>query len=654
MDLIYANAQKEDIGILQFYNLNMAYGIDENNFELQLNLEDHCIDYGYFIYAQNTEYGGIVDTISVDNGKGIVRYSGRSWQGILANSIIQPEGDYLYVTGEANEVVRSIIERQGLSNIFKVSEEESGVYINEYAFRYVNVYDGILEMLKAYQGKVLFSWQGDKIELSCQLAIDFTNDDEWDSSQIEFEVSQNNRPVNHLICLGQGNLQDRAVIHLFTDENGNIQPYASENPMEDADYILDERNKVLTGIDEVSQVYDYPSAEVRTTYIPLQTQPEDFIKNHTSYFKKQDDSYANLEIKQQEKFTLLPSQPADWASRFNTYYEKDGNDYKSVESVTSDLYQLLSAVPSDWGNNYGNYFKVESGEYKAIKSVTQETYKKLSSKPKDWAKKYDEYYTFNGVDYDKASGDSRPYYVAHTGKPSDWSDNYDSYYWKVPKYGIKKSNNRKGYEIYVAKSVWMTAGQMYIIDDEKIKEWKKASDSKKKKIDINKMVTYYSQYKKKPKWKTNTYYNQESKSVAPEFRTNYYYSYSSREVAPQFATNTYYSRKTVVTAPSFVTNRYYSRAIVDVYESFKSNAIYRQSEDRFATLVEEGIKKLQDAFAEKDSARVNLEELQTYDINDIVGARENVTGLVVKHYISKKIIDIENGKIKIDYTIGKE
>lgn len=654
MDLIYANAQKEDIGILQFYNLNMAYGIDENNFELQLNLEDHCIDYGYFIYAQNTEYGGIVDTISVDNGKGIVRYSGRSWQGILANSIIQPEGDYLYVTGEANEVVRSIIERQGLSDIFKVSEEESGVYINEYAFRYVNVYDGILEMLKAYQGKVLFAWKGDKIELSCQLAIDFTNDDEWDSSQIEFEVSQNNRPVNHLICLGQGNLKDRAVIHLFTDENGNIQPYASENPMEDADYILDERNKVLTGIDEVSQVYDYPSAEVRTTYIPLQTQPEDFIKNHTSYFKKQDDSYANLQITQQEKYDLLPSQPADWATRFNTYYEKDGNDYKSVESVTSDLYQLLSAVPSDWGNNYGNYFKVESGEYKAVKSVTQENYKKLSSKPKDWAKKYDEYYTFNGVDYDKASGDSRPYYVAHTGRPSDWSDNYDSYYWKVPKYGIKKTNNRKGYEIYVEKSVWMTAGQMYIIDDEKIKEWKKASDSKKKKIDINKMVTYYSQYKKKPKWKTNTYYNQESKSVAPEFRTNYYYSYSSKEVAPQFATNTYYSRKTVVTAPSFVTNRYYSRAIVDVYESFKSNAIYRQSEDRFATLVEEGIKKLQDAFAEKDSARVNLEELQTYDINDIVGARENVTGLVVKHYISKKIIDIENGKIKIDYTIGKE
>lgn len=654
MDLIYANENKEDIGVLQFYNLNMAYGADENNFALQLNLEEHCIDYGYFIYAQNTEYGGIVDTIAVDNGRGVVQYSGRSWQGILAKSIIKPDTDYYYVTGEANEVVRAIIERQGLGDIFKVSSEDSGVYISEYAFRYENVYDGILEMLKAYQGKVLFAWQGDKVELSCQLAIDFTNDDEWDSSQIEFEVSQNNRPTNHLICLGQGNLEDRAVIHLFTDENGNIQPYSSANPMEDANYILDERNKVLEGINEVTEVYDYPSAEIKTTYIPLETQPEDFIKNHTTYFKKQDDSYVNLQITQQEKYDLLPSQPADWATRFNTYYEKDGNDYKSVESISSDLYSVLASEPSDWGNNYGNYFKVQSGEYESVKSITQENYKKVASKPKNWARSYGEYYTFNGVDYDSVSGDSKPYYVAHTGKPSDWSDNYNSYYWKAPKYAIKASNNKKGYEIYIDKSVWTTAGQLYVVDDEKVKQWKKATEAQRKRIDINKFVAYTEEYKKKPKWVKNTYYNQESKSVAPEFRANYYYSRSSNEVAPAFTANTYYSRKTVVTAPTFQTNKYYKMSIVDVYESFKAGEIYRQSYDRYATLVEDGIKKLQSAFAEKDSARVKLEELQSYDVNDIVGARENVTGLVVKHYITKKIIDIENGKIKIDYTIGKE
>lgn len=654
MDLIYANASKEDIGVLQFYKINMAYGSDENNFELELNLKDHCIDYGYYIYAQNTEYGGIVDSILVDNGRGIVKYSGRTWHGILAKSIIIPDDDYIYVSGDANAVVKQIIEKQGLNDIFKVDETESGVYISEYAFRYVNVYDGINEMLRAYQGKILFSWQGDKIMLSCRLAIDFTNDDEWDSSQLEFEISQNNRPVNHLICLGQGDLKNRAVIHLFTDENGNIQPYANENPQEDADYILDESQKVFDGVDEVADVYDYPSAEIRTTYIALTEKPDDFISNHTSYYKKNDENYENLKITQQEQYTLLASQPADWLTRFNSYYEKSGNEYKSVESISSDLYTVLSSKPADWSGNYGNYFKFASGSYKNVESVTQETYKKLTTKPADWNKNYGEYFTFNGVNYDKASGDSKPYYVAHTGQPSDWNENYNSYYWKAPKYGIKASNNKNGYEIFIEKSVWTTAGQMYIVDDEKIKEWKKASSTQRKKIDINKFVSYYSQYKKRPKWKTNTYFNKESKSVAPEFRKNYYYSYSSKEVAPEFATNTYYSRKNVVTAPTFATNRYYSKAIIDVYENFVSGAVYRQSQDRYATLVEDGIKKMNDAFAEKDSARVKLEELQNYDVNDIVGARENVTGITVKHYIAKKIIDIENGKIKINYTIGKE
>ena len=48
-------------------------------------------------------------------------------------------------------------------------------------------------------------------------------------------------PINHLICLGTGNLRNRHVIHLFSDENGGIQPYAVvKNPYCNEHYILDE------------------------------------------------------------------------------------------------------------------------------------------------------------------------------------------------------------------------------------------------------------------------------------------------------------------------------------------------------------------------------------------------------------------------------
>ncbi len=655
MDLIYANQNKEDIGVLMFYKLDMAYGESENDFELELNLSEHCMEPGFYIYAENTEYGGVVDGIYVDNGNQIVKYRGRTWHGILAKSVILPDDDYLVVSGDANEIIGDLITRQGLDDLFSVAAESSGVEVAEYSFRYNDVYHGILDMLKEYHGKISFTWRNGKVELSCHLAIDFTNDDEWDSSQIEFEISQNARPTNHLVCLGQGDLSDRAVIHLFTDADGNIQPYANENPMEDADYILDESQQVLFDVDEVAEVYDYPSAEVLTTYIPLMEKPADYITNHTSYYKRgEGEGYDSLVVTQQEKYSVLASQPADWNSRFGNYYVMQSGEYVQVEAVESTLYTALSSQPSDWNSNYRNYYEKSGNEYNSVESISKNNYKKLSNEPKDWKKNYGKYYTFNGVDYDSVSGDSKPVYHMHTGKPSDWSDNYDSYYWKVPKYGIKKSNNSKGYEIYVKDSVWMTAGQLYVVDQDKVKEWQKATGSKKDKININVMILYVDKYKKKPKWKKNTYYNRDSKSVAPKFRANYYYSLTISVSAPNFVANRFYSKKTVVTAPTFVTNTYYSKAIVDVYEEFVAGQIFRQSHDRFAALVQDGIKKINEMFAEKDSVNVNLEELQTYDINDIVGARESVTGLSVKHYISKKIIKIQNGIISVDYTIGKE
>ena len=655
MDLIYANENKEDIGVLQFYDLDMAYGTDENNFVLEINLDDHCMNYGYFIYAENTEYGGIVDTIEVDNASKRVRYLGRTWHGILANSVICPDGDYYRVNGEANEVIAEIIERQGLTDIFEAESEESGIDIADYEFRYQDAYSGIIDMLRAYQGKVIFAWIDGKIRLSAHLAIDFTNDDEWDSSQLEFQISQNNRPVNHLICLGQGNLEDRAVIHLFTDEDGNIQEYASENPMEDADYILTTENQVLFGVDEICESYDYSSAEILINYIPLSEEPSDWISNHTSYFKSNEDGgYDALEVIQQDKYTSMSNQPSDWASNFGRYYVLDGGDYKTVTSITADNYERLFERPSDWQTNYANYYKTKDGAYVAVESVTDYTYKKLTKIPTNWKNEYQKYYTFDGRKYNSASGDSKTVYYVHLGKPSDWDDNYGANYWKAPRYAIKASNNKNGYEIYIDGSAWQKADKIYVVDKAKVKEWKKATKAQRKKIDINKLVDYYEEFKKIPKWRKDTYYNQGSITVPPKFKSNYYYSQTSKQIAPTYTPATYYRKTTSTTAPTFVSNTYYFKETVDVYNTFIANKYFRQSEDRYFTLVEGGIARLQESYATKDSVSVDLEESQVYDISDIVGAMENITGISVKQYINKKIIKIENGIVTISYTIGKE
>lgn len=655
MDLIYANENKEDIGVLKFYKLDMAYGSSENNFELELNLSEHCMDYGYYIYAENTEYGGIVDTIIVDNGNQLVKYQGRTWHGILQHSILLPDGDYYTVTGDANRILEDIIERQGLGDIFEVTDEDSGIDIAKYSFRYIDVYTGVLNMLREYQGKLIMNWQDGKIILRCELAIDFTNNDDWDSSQLEFEISQNNRPVNHLICLGQGNMLDRAVIHLFTDEDGNIQEYASENPLEDNDYILDTSKQILDGIEEVAEVYDYTSAEILINYIPLSEQPSDWISKHTSYFMKNDDGeFKELEITQQEKYSLLSGQPSDWASNFGKYYILDGGEYKRVESVTSTIYNILLERPSDWSTNYSNYYQKDGNDYKSIEPSTNYNYKLLSKKPNDWQENYGNYYTFDGRKYNNVSGDSKTVYYVQIGKPSGWDDNYASAYWKAPKYGIKTANNRNGYEIYISGSQWQTADKIYVVDKAKVKEWKKATKTQKKKININKLVNYYDEYKKVPKWRKDTYYNQGSVTVSPKFIKNYYYVQTSSLSAPTYTPATYYQKIVAVTPPTFEEDIYYSMEVVDVYNTFVSGEFYRQTEDRYRVLVDSAIEKLNEYYAERNMVDVELEETQEYDVNDLVGAIENTTKISVKQYIIKKIIKIKDGNIKINYAIGKE
>ena len=66
MDLIYTNGGKVDYGVLQRYQLDMAFGEDENNFECTVAAADHVCEAGSLLYIYGSEYGGIVDAIGVD------------------------------------------------------------------------------------------------------------------------------------------------------------------------------------------------------------------------------------------------------------------------------------------------------------------------------------------------------------------------------------------------------------------------------------------------------------------------------------------------------------------------------------------------------------------------------------------------------------
>ena len=241
------NAEKEDLGVMLDYTLDLAYGKDENDFECKIVDSNHCCDSGYFLYIENTEYGGIIDGISVDTQAHEVTYLGRTWHGILESKVLKPNSgdDYLVVSGEANTVLTSLVSRMGLSTLFSVSPEDSGITISKYKMnRYIAGYSGIKKMLKEYGAKLIITFKNGAAELSAKPIVDYSHEDQYDQDQIDFKIQKRKHHLNHIICLGKGDLAAREVIHVYSDGNGNIST-----------------TQVLTGLSEIEDVYDNANAE---------------------------------------------------------------------------------------------------------------------------------------------------------------------------------------------------------------------------------------------------------------------------------------------------------------------------------------------------------------------------------------------------------
>lgn len=253
MDLIFTNASREDQGVLLDYELDMAFGSDENNFECSVQSSSHCCEAGALLYMEGTEYGGIVDSIESNTESNTVIYRGRTWHGIMNSKVIQPDSGkaYLTVTGEANLVIANLLSRLALTDLFEASSEDSGLTISNYKMnRYITGYDGIMKMLGSADGKLKVVFKNGKVVLSAKELHDYTQDEEFDADQVPFSAKRNYKGVNHLICLGSGQLEERLVVHLYADTEGNIS-----------------QTQTQTGIDEVTAIYEHSSVSTKEELI---------------------------------------------------------------------------------------------------------------------------------------------------------------------------------------------------------------------------------------------------------------------------------------------------------------------------------------------------------------------------------------------------
>lgn len=268
--LILADSNLNDICAVMDADTDFEIGT-ENTFEVKIRRDRWREDYTYknVFYIKNTEFGGTIGEINTNTGLDTISLLGYTWRGMLGMKVIRPPSgqDYKIVTGELNKVLATLIVEHyreaplenlddeadiRTANFFTVSYDDTGVSVENYQFdRYCTLLDGIEKMLKSVEYRLQIRYkqkdQGRRgiVELSAVPITDYSGQIELSQdSRLNFVFKNKKNGVNHLICLGKGELQDRQVIDLYVQQDGTIgsEPYYS-------------------GLNEIAQVYEDTSSE---------------------------------------------------------------------------------------------------------------------------------------------------------------------------------------------------------------------------------------------------------------------------------------------------------------------------------------------------------------------------------------------------------
>ena len=255
MQLILADQNLRDIKPVMDAGIDFAVGSDENDYEIKIRRDrwDERYAYGNILYIKNTEFGGIIGRKKINTAEDTISLYGRTWRGKLDKKVIRPPAgqDYRKVSGELNAVLDTLVTEQ-FNDYFVVSQNDTGVSVTNYQFdRYCTLLAGITKMLKSVGYKLHIEYiqqergQPGYVELSAVPIMDYSERLELSQdSRLNFVFDEMKNGVNHLICLGKGELQDRQVIDLYVQEDGSIGT-----------------TQYYTGIQEVAETYEDTSSE---------------------------------------------------------------------------------------------------------------------------------------------------------------------------------------------------------------------------------------------------------------------------------------------------------------------------------------------------------------------------------------------------------
>ena len=244
MELILIGNNLREYGILDptTFECEVGEGNASNTFEIT----------GYDplnggVYIPGTEYGGFIERIQTQTDVGSITYEGWTWRGLLSQAILAPPrgADYYTDSGDLHAVMRRIVGTR-FGSLFDVPEWDAGVSVSFQAERYCTYLKALTDLCLENGFKlVIRAKKSDTVHviLSAEPIVTVSGSYNEDS-RLQLQFTENRMGINHLICLGKGDLKDRQKVDLFIDQAGNIT-----------------ETQFYSGLWERTATFDYGNAE---------------------------------------------------------------------------------------------------------------------------------------------------------------------------------------------------------------------------------------------------------------------------------------------------------------------------------------------------------------------------------------------------------
>lgn len=247
-DIIVAAPDGTELRCMLFSEYDFEVGDEENSFLITIpRPEWESVANDSRIFIPGTEYGGLFKRLESDTKNNSVAVGGLTWRGMLQKKIISPPSgqDYATDSGELNAILGARVSA-AFPGLFVGSSESTGITVSFQYQRYVTMYDGLKALLKSVGCKMQIEYDQvlRKVVVSAVPIVDYSSEIEYSSDMsADYSMTIDRTGINHLVCLGSGELRNRIVEHLYVDGNGVIS-----------------QTQTFFGENEIAEVYDYAGA----------------------------------------------------------------------------------------------------------------------------------------------------------------------------------------------------------------------------------------------------------------------------------------------------------------------------------------------------------------------------------------------------------